>query len=62
MLKVKLLNNCGYGGMENVKFPVIFKVCLSGSKVHMVSGRKLIRAGASTDWFSPEILYNFHIN
>lgn len=61
-MKIKLLCNGGYGGMENVNFPVVVESTLSGSELHGVTGRELISLGANPDWFSPDILYNFNID
>lgn len=59
-MKIKLLCNGGYGGMENVKFPVVVESMLSGSELHGVTGRELISLGANPDWFSTDFLYNFN--
>lgn len=60
-MKIKLLCNGSYGGMENVKFPVVVESVLSVSELHGVTGRELISLGANPDCFSPDILYNFII-
>lgn len=46
MLKVKLLNDGGYGGMENVKFPVIVDgIDIDGAGCG-IKGNEIIRIGA----------------
>ena len=48
MLKVRLLNDGGYGDMENVKFPVIVEWLYSGVDIE-ISGSELIKVGANND-------------
>lgn len=62
MLKVKLLNDGGYGDMENVKFPVIVEGEDFEGEGFLVSGSELIRVGASNDndvW-DPNYKYFFY--
>lgn len=60
-MKVKLLNNSVYDGMENVKFPVIVEgVCYEGLGVDVL-GSELISAGASNDCFDEEYTYYFSL-
>ena len=62
MLKVKLLNDGGYGDMENVKFPVIVEGEDFEGQGCDVLGSELIRIGAGNDndvW-DPDYRYHFY--
>lgn len=59
MLKVRLLNDGGYGDMENVKFPVI----VDGADYHGVGcnvlGANLVKVGASNEHDVWDIDYEY---
>lgn len=62
MLKIKLLNDGGYGDMENVKFPVIVEAEDFEGKGCDILGSELIRVGANNDndvW-DHDYPYHFH--
>lgn len=65
-MKVKLLNDGGYGDMELVKFPVEVEGSLvpdCNGELVRISGSELIRVGASSssdDW-DPDFFYNFFV-
>lgn len=50
MLKVKLLNDGGYGDMENVKFPVIVEGEDFVGQGCNILGSELVRVGADGCW------------
>lgn len=49
-MKIKLLNDGGYGDMENVKFPVIVTAEGDGS-IFLVTAHELYRVGANNGQF-----------
>lgn len=67
MLKVRLLNDGGYGDMENVKFPVIVEGMYLENDLYGVSGSELLRVGAfkfnqeGDELWDPDYRYNFKI-
>lgn len=64
-MKVRLLNDGGYGDMEMVEFPVVVEVCgfePGACDLYLVKGSELIAVGASIDCddpFDPEYDYAF---
>lgn len=58
MVKVRLLNDGGYFGMESVSFPaeVIGEIEGAGVKV---TGEELIKIEACSDAFYPDFSYTF---
>lgn len=65
VMKVRLLNDGGYGDMDDVSLTVVVEVCGFESGVcdlYLVKGSKLIAVGASIDCddhFDPEHDYAF---
>lgn len=62
MLKVKLLNDGGYGYMENVKFPVVVEGEDFEGQGCDISGSELIRVGTNNedDVLDPDYTYHFY--
>jgi len=59
-MKIKLLNDGGYYGLDNVKFPVVVDICKNDSGKCRVSGAELINLGGKVGSFSPTTHYFFH--
>lgn len=51
MQKVKLINNGGYVGMENVRFPVVVSVSVSNSVAVGISSQEMERIGCDMSEF-----------
>lgn len=50
-MKIRLLNSCGYSGMDNVGFPVEVEGELYGRSGFMVLGTEIMRVGGDAiDW------------
>lgn len=58
-MKIKLLNDGGYGDMENVKFPVEVEAKPWGDDGFDVSGFELIRVGATQSKWDKNQTYYF---
>lgn len=57
-MKIKLLNDGGYGDMENVKFPVEVEAEPWGNDGFDVDGAELLRVGATeAEWCAAEVYY-----
>ena len=62
-MKIKLLNDGGYGDIENVKFPVEVEAEPWSNDGFDVLGAELIRVGATAvEWNACEVYYfsSFH--
>lgn len=60
MTKIKLLNNGGYGGLDNVNFPA-FLTCNVNWEGAFVTGGQLVSIGGDPDCFYLEFDYIFLI-
>ena len=53
-MKVKLLNDDGYAGMENVNFPIEVEAEVSGSGYASIPESELHRIGCSDAFWDPD--------
>lgn len=60
-IQVKLLNDGGYGGGENVKFPVVVKATKFNDELYNVNYHELVRVGFDMFWDIDEE-YPFYID
>lgn len=57
-MKIRLLNDGGYGDMCDVKFPVEVDARLhEASGLHEVSGAEVIRVGGHESWWDADHYY-----
>lgn len=60
---VKLLNDGGFGDMENVKFPVVVEGVDYEGHGCTILGRELVRAGASNENYNVwDLDYSYYFN
>ena len=56
-MKIRLLNSCGYIGMDNVEFPVEVEGELYGRSGFMVLGSEIMRVGGGAIAWDPDWEY-----